>query len=471
MANVYTYARLSAPPMFSAADGGEVIFTLECSEDIVGSYGTFIVEGYDDGKGHTGISKEIHIYESEAGAGIIEIPVAVSELAAAPGDDETVPRGSGKAKARVDIKDINGEVVFKSNEVYVDMLIMRERDLFIANTPLKSTGSTFTVYSHYVPRHDYGISGSVGIASYRYFLYDERRVLINDSGELTDWNSDMYTTSPGYTFRGLEDGKRYYITLKVTLGGGYTLYRKYEQLDVEYGDIPGTSERMKLKNIIGGVKITLEENLTHTHIVFSRAEQSVNEYLTLGSIYDSNDTADFTDRYAVPKKKYIYCAAVYNEDVLIETLYGTIEHISNCITVSDALGSYSAVGNITKAPINRNDRGNILEAMDSVFPYNIINGSPDYDSGTVSGVFTPVEDCAPVMDNTDHSNILRKWLNNGRAKLLTYYTGEAWIAAVSDISTTDPDNDDVYVTEFGWTQIGDAEVNTEYVRLGIIEND
>ena len=109
--------------------------------------------------------------------------------------------------------------------------------------------------------------------------------------------------------------------------------------------------------------------------------------------------------------------------------------------------------------------------MDSKFPYHILNGEPDYDSGTVDGFFAELDECTVNTDNGALSKILRSWLNNGKAKLLTYYTGEAWIVAVNGVSTTDPENNDVYNTSFNWTQIGDATKMSEYVRLGLIHNE
>ena len=469
MASISTYAKLIKPAMFAPADGGDVTFRLEYSEDLTGLRGTLVIYGYNDGNGITGTSADVFLNESEAGAGIAEITVPAASIASAPEGDESRSLGSGRAKARVDVYDENGELVFQSNEVYVDMLIMWERDLSFINTPLVSSGSAFTVNAHYVPRHDFGGNGSVDIASYRYFLYSSEKLLIDDSGELTDWNSALNYYDAGYTFRGLKDRTHYFVTLKVTLNGGYTLYRRFEPLYAEYGDIPQTSERLKLYCAPGGVRLELPlAGTAHNHVVFSRAERDILEYIALADVYTDGNCAVYTDKYAVPGRNYIYCASVYNGDEAVLTVYGTVSYVSDCIKIADIVGCYTAFGELTKTPVNRNSRGSILEAMDSALPYCIINGSANYESGKVSAFFSEEYDCAPVTDNRAYSNALRKWLNNGRPKLLTCYTGEAWIVSVSDISTADPDKTDTYITSFGWTQIGDADKLSDHVRLGLV---
>ncbi len=109
--------------------------------------------------------------------------------------------------------------------------------------------------------------------------------------------------------------------------------------------------------------------------------------------------------------------------------------------------------------------------MDNKYPYYLINGSADYDSGQVEGIFSTIDNCEMNMDNKEYSNILRAWLNNGKAKLLTYYTGEAWIVAVSGIQTTDPENTDVYSTTFNWMQIAEADDIKNYAKIGLVMLD
>ena len=475
-ASLNTYAKLTPPQMFVPEE--EVRFRLQYSSDLVFLYATLVIEGYreadypDGGRDFTGTKITKRIMYGIAGQGYDEFIVPGGTLGFTP-EEEGLITLTGKMTAKVIFGNEleNGHVadpVFTSNETYVNMLVMWDFDFKFLSTPYSASGSVFTIDTMYNARNSIGEYSATDAQSYRYFLYDENYRLVHDSGELYQWDSVIYGNNR-YTFRKLRDGKTYYVRAKLTLNGGYTLYRGYEPITVSYEDIPQPTDKVTLENVTGGIKITADLSDTeHTKVTVSRSVLNTAEFLELASVDSTADSFVFTDSYAVPETSYIYKISVYNGDTAADELSGIVKCVSGAVTISDIEGSYSAVGNITKHPINRNDRGSVLEAMDAKFPYHIINGSPDYDSGTVDGLFAPVEECEIVTDNADYADALRAWLNNGRAKLLTYYTGEAWIVAVSGVSTTDPDNCDVYNTSFNWTQIGDADDLSDYSRLGLV---
>ncbi len=285
-----------------------------------------------------------------------------------------------------------------------------------------------------------------------------------------DWDTNVYGNKP-YTIYNLKDDHTYYVKGRITLNGGYSFNSDYVELNVNYADTPSGSDEFTLTPYLGTVKIKLDlTGITHTKVVFSRTRQNENDYLEIATVENPNDIVTSTDKFPIPKYAYTYKAVVINGSIIVDTYYQNILFTDSCVTISDIFSSYSAVGRITKHPINRNDRGSILETMDSKYPYHILNGEPDYDSGSVDGMFADLDDCVVDTDNSALSDILRAWLNNGQAKLLTYYTGEAWIVSVNGVSTTDPENNDVYNTTFNWTQIGDATRVSEYVRLGLVTN-
>ena len=487
MASISTYAKLIKPAMFNPADGGDVTFRFECSEDLHLHNVDLVVFGNYNANGLHGtrVLGTQSITEGVSGVMLVDFVVPATSLGNAPTAEQEAESHmslGGKMKAVAVVYDgsynftTNEGVIFKSNEIYVDMLIMFKSDFKMYTgdgAAPYTTGSRYTAQIYYRSRNAFGSAGSTDAASYRFFLYDKHKQLIKDSGEMHNWNTVMGSAevSPGYIFDDLRDGEQYYITAKATLNGGYTLYKSYEPLTVEYADVPSLSQNLKLANVIGGVKCEL--NLTgvnYSHVKISRTEVNVNEYITLRDIYKSEDeqSVSYTDGYVIPKRKYIYRAEIYNGDIKLYTLYNIIEYTSNCITISDVLGTYYAVGNISKAPINRNSRGGTAEAMDNRYPFYTLNSIADYESGTASGLFSEVEDCAPRTNNAHLSKFLRAWLNNGHAKILTYYTGEAWIVSVSNVSTSDPNNDDAYETSFEWTQIGNIENIEDYVELGLV---
>lgn len=370
--------------------------------------------------------------------------------------------------------------IFASNTVLVDMIRMWENDLFFAEpgsmrtiTEYYTNQSSCTVAIGYIPRHDYGVSGDVDIQSYRFYLYDANYNLIKDSGEQYDWDSNIYYSDGGYTINGLKDNTTYYLKFRVTLNGGYVMYRGYVPIYVHYADDPVASQQLILQNTPEGVKCTLNTPITYTSFIISRSEKYSSNYMEIGQAQGENGFV--VDKYAIPLTNYVYRAIVYNGSTVVATYYNNIQYASNSIKISDIYGCFTAIGEITKHPISRNDRGSILETMDSQYPYHIINGSPNYDSGTIDGIFSDLDDdCSVITDSeylSEKAEVLREWLNNGCAKLLTYYTGESWIVTVNNIQTTDPNNNDMYHTTFNWTQIGDAHKYSDYVRLGLVINN
>ena len=481
MASLATYAKLIPPAQFMPNQ--EVTFVLHHSGDLNFKYATLVIDGYsesfDDGTRYTGTKMTCVLGGAVGGQWIAEYTIPAGTLGESyPERQHETIHFSGKAQARVDIGDeidADGHVInpiFTSNVVLVDMIVCRSEGVNFLYTPYNAGGSTFRVSLQCDHIINYGAAGNEDVQSYRILLYDHNYNLIFDSEEQYDWDSNIYGNA-FYTLYDLKDDTTYYVKGKLVLNGGYSFTTGYVPIIVNYQDIPSGSEEFTLTRKLGTVIMSLDlTGVPHTKVTYSRTEQSSSNYLGLGTVEDSGDIVRSVDRYPIPGKAYTYKAVVYNGSLIVATYYKNISYSNSYVTISDIFASYSAVGDITKHPINRNDRGSILTAMDSKYPYQIINGDADYDSGSIEGFFSDIDDdCRVDMNNNALSNTLRAWLNNGRAKLLTYYTGEAWIVAVNGISTTDPENNDVYNTSFNWTAIGDASKPEEYVRLGLVTNE
>ena len=457
---------------------------MQYSEDLTTKYATLIIDGYrleDDVTGivYDGYKETQQLMGAIGGQWYTEYNVDSGLLGVSYPERTGGLYTSGKMQARVEIGrtlDNDGYVInpeFVSNVTLVDMIITRTANVaeFIY-TPYNPTGSIYKISLHSDYIYEAGLTSSEDVQSYRIFLYDSNRNLIKDSGELYDWDTNVYGNA-WYTLYDLKDNTTYYVKGRVTLNGGTSFYTEFTPINVHYDDIPISSDKFTLSQSLGEVKMSLDlTGVTHTKVVFSRTVFNESDYLELTKVEGNEDTMVAYDKFPIPKKSYTYKAVVFNGDLIVDTYYQNINFTSQYVTISDILGSYSAVGNITKHPINRNDRGAIVAAMDSQYPYYIVNGSSDYDSGQIDGFFSTIDDeCKVETDNAAYADFLRAWLNNGNAKLLTYYTGEAWIVSVNGVSTTDPNNDDVYNTSFNWTAIGDANIMSEYVRLGLVINE
>lgn len=180
----------------------------------------------------------------------------------------------------------------------------------------------------------------------------------------------------------------------------------------------------------------------------------------------------FYDYYALPNTTYLYRAVLYQGNSIVATYYCKITHRINGICIADIYGGYHALAFTQKYPVNKNDRAAILEPMDSKYPYAVINRSLDYDTGSITATFAPIEECLPdFTNNASCSQNIRYWLNSGNAKLLKYYNGECWIVSVSEVTTEQSGEADVLSTTFQWTQIADATQNENYIKLGMVNNE
>lgn len=472
MASLATYARITKPPMFRPNES--VTIRMMYSQDLLGTTATLKIYGYICGEFKGWTSEPIVLRESVAGQAFQEFIVPANVLGRDPLPSESSFQCTGKMRAVVEMTSptASGEdtVVYKSNEIILDMLYMWEDDFAFEGNPYNPDSSVCNVTIRYIPRTPIGRHGSTEVASYRLFLYDSGKKLISATETLTDWDTAIWHRK-SYPFKNLKDKTRYYVSVQITLVGGYTLRRDYEPIYVHYRDVPHVTSKLNLVNDRkkGCVNISLPIKEIYTRAVISRSEVGEYDFLVLGNMWSSENEVTYSDYYAIPKHKYIYQVVLYNDSTIIDSYTNIIEHITDVVTIADIYGGYSAVGDIKKYPISRNDRGELVTVMDKEFPYEIINGSANYETGSVSGLFADVEDCKVNLDNITYSTMLRRWLNNGNAKLLKYYTGEAWIVGVKGISTDEPDeNTDVLSTSFNWEQIGNAYDNSEYERLGLV---
>lgn len=497
MATLGIYARLEKPPMFRPSE--PVTFKLYYSESLRGNDAVLIIGGYRLPGFYGEHRKSFTLEASVGGQGYQEITIDKDVLGA---DIELSSYSVGRPmKARVEVhgqvsENIDGETVIKtvtlctSNEIIVDMLYMfvgkknadfgfvypKDKDYF------ETDSSRFVLPIRYYPRTPLGRMGSTEAASYRVLLCNESKQLIYDSGARFDWDSNSIHPYRDFVLKDLKDNTTYYAGVYITLGGGYTIKIEPDGEDaakiiVKYAEVKPVSSSLKLTNDLRNgcvsiyYKVPSSKYSTAATAVVSRTEINSGETITLGkmAVNKEEQFVTYNDYYAIPGKEYQYQVTPYTElGFAMPSVTNIITHKSSVVTIADAFGAYSAVGEIKKHPITRNDRGETIEVMDNDYPYYIVNGLANYESGSVNGLFAETEDCKINTDNTVYSNALRKWLNNGNIKFLKHYTGEAWLVKVGGISTDDTDNTDVVNTSFNWVQVGEADDITSYPKLGLV---
>ena len=479
MANINTYAKLIKPVQFRPNE--EIRIRMEYSQNLTCCYATLIIDGYSitmkNGNQYSGYKTTQYINESFVGTGIEEFVIPPNTLAEQPVENFLY---NGKVRARVEIgKELNsdGNVIpqFTSNEILLDMLMGFPNDFMIGYAPLTATASNYEIQIGYVVRYDFGSAGATDMNSLNVFLYDENYNLLSDSGVIYDCNfTSIYNKR--YTLENLEDNTNYYVRVKGTLVGGYILWTDYVSLSVHYEDVPTISSKLTLENNPnkGCVRCVLKEDLLHDKVIISRTQLNRDEYIELTKINNPNESIIYEDYYALPNTTYIYKAVSYNENEIVGTYYNIVTHNLDGVVIADIFGHYTALTYESIYPINKNDRFGIIETMDREKPFGICNGETNYDSGSVKGLFTKVtDDCKDFdnpVDNITYSQSMREWLNNGRAKLLKYHTGESWIVVVNGVNDEN-NKDNIVYTSFNWTEIAKSKDLSAYVKEGLIINE
>lgn len=464
-----TYAKLSKPPQFKPDES--VTMYLEYSTDLLGCTATLKVYGYSyniDGTTYTGTEQSAILRAVWLGTGYEEFVIPANILGKVP--ETSSPIGvSGQMQAVVEIsKDTeDGQtVVMSSNIVGLNMLLQFPDDFQIVNAPIASTASTKDIDIRCVVRStasgDYGINA---VNSYCVLMYDSQKNLVRQSDEMFDWenSSQTYIT---YKLRNLQDKYEGYVQVRASLAGGYNIYSNMAEISVNYATPPETSENIKLSNRNGQVKIEIV-NMNGT-LRISRSELYANEYLTLLTYNTSGSDSVIYDNYAISGTTYIYKVERVNGNTVLETRYAQITHVMNGVHISDITGAYHATVYDTLYPVTRNDRPGISSPMDSVKPVAIINGLQNNDNGSINALFSNEDECnLKFDDNTGTAVDMRKWLNNGKAKLLKYDNGEAWIVTTTANATNKNENG-LYYTSFNWEEIGDVKDINDYIRLGLV---
>ena len=471
--NTSTYAKLIKPPQFKPNES--VTFRLEFSRDLSCSNATLRIYGYtldvDKGGSYSGLTMTKYIGTFIAGVGVEEFVIPPNTLGEIPPDDSIMYWSSGTMKAVVEIGD------FKSNEIIVDMIMDLPSDTYIEpdNETLISTGSTYKLNIVHNPRATFGSYDSNEVNSYRVLLYDQDYNLINDSGVKYDWANGIYANH-FYNLTNLKDNTNYYVKVKMTLVGGYTIDTNLRKLEVKYDDIPVYSEYVSLENDIahGRVNVLINPNINYDKAIISRTVRDANDYLEIRVVNKGESNTNpikIYDYYALPKTTYTYRVVLFNQDDIVATYYNDITHEFDGVCIADAFAGYNALAYNKKYPINKNDKSSIVEPIDTQYPISI-NSNLDYDSGNITATFAYIDKCEPdFANNAEYSKTIRHWLNNGQAKVLKFHNGECWIVATSGVSDDEPNGNDVISTSFNWTEIGNVRDNTEYARLGLILNE
>lgn len=170
----------------------------------------------------------------------------------------------------------------------------------------------------------------------------------------------------------------------------------------------------------------------------------------------------YRDYGARSQQEYTYRVEYIANGVATQTLQGTIKSEFNGILLTDGKQTYVTLGGASYSP-QRNFTSTVVQPYYSQFPHMVINGSQNYDSGTVEGYFNELRpDCRLDDFNAYDAQALLTFLTNRKAKVLKTYDGlcmAVFITSDSPISYAKGDIATLKQVRFAYKQIGgDAKV-------------
>lgn len=196
-----------------------------------------------------------------------------------------------------------------------------------------------------------------------------------------------------------------------------------------------TSVRVSRRDMSGGTSITI-----------ATIPISAPESLTF-SFLDSNVLSGKTYRYSL----YPVVGTVEHAPVNID-----IKCEFDGIFVSDITGTYMASLDLSFVS-KKNFPTSYVQPLASKYPHSVRNGSANYFTGSMSGLFTTYTDmCVPDLSAMHaYKEQVLEMLSNGHVKVLRTYDGHGWLVSVDGEASRDSDRFMYADTiAFNWTEVG-----------------
>lgn len=189
-----------------------------------------------------------------------------------------------------------------------------------------------------------------------------------------------------------------------------------------------------------------------------------------------NTAEDFdfflNDIAVASKTNYQYAAVPITNGVegtyQITSVYVEFE---NAFIIDPTYG-YQLIANLSKPSLTRNNPSTILEPINSKYPFVNYYSTLQYDRFTVSGLFVNLDKNTCALDTENGWRLrkeIRDFLTNKRSKIVKFYNGEIYMAAVVDAIQENQDGhpDNVNMT-INFVEVGDVNNGRDLYYHGFI---
>lgn len=187
-------------------------------------------------------------------------------------------------------------------------------------------------------------------------------------------------------------------------------------------------------------------------------------------------TFAFIDRLNAYGVDYEYAFVPVLEDAEGNYIINSIFSEFNGVYIGDFDNIYRFLYNVEYGSNARNQQVGTFTPLGKQYPVVVSNGLLSYDTGTVSATilnedFNETHEIKPV-EIANYMKMLNDFLTNKKAKILKDWSGNIWLCICTDSPQV------TYLTgsgmriprvTFGWTQIGDANTQTDLYNNGVID--
>lgn len=224
--------------------------------------------------------------------------------------------------------------------------------------------------------------------------------------------------------------------------------------------------------LAGNVDFTLD---SISSLVIKR--QKVGEYNWIKLYEKPIETADdfsfsLNDITVASQTSYNYAAIPIINDAEGTYQLTSIDVEFDGAFIVDPTYGYHLILNLSKTSLTRNNPSTLLEPVNSKYPYVNYYSALQYDTFSISGLFVALDrnTCEFDMNNGwSYRKEVRDFLTNRHSKIVKFYNGEIYLAAVTDQITESVDgHPDNVNTAINFTEVGDANDSSDLYYHGFV---
>ncbi len=215
-------------------------------------------------------------------------------------------------------------------------------------------------------------------------------------------------------------------------------------------------------------------------IKIKRRKRGTFQWLTLETI-PINKVEDLTflfiDRLNAHGVEYEYAFVPILEDIEGDYIINSILSKFNGIFIGDFNSTYRLLYGTNYGTLVRNQQVATFNPLGKKYPVIMANGLSSYDSGTVSATILDdnFDDTRAVDAKATAKKLkeINNFLANRRPKILRDMNGCEWLCMITtNIQTTYDANSWMTVPQiqFNWTEIGDAESQSDLYSNGVLDS-